>query len=280
MKHQNPYFILKEYLYLLAAIIVSILLMFTNESSFLKYLRVSGLDTFSIIRLDILNFKKNSTLKEENTYLKERVISLIAQNNSFKEATVENERLRKLLDIKQEAGYRYLYGRVVGVKPDSRKDLILINIGSSSGVGVNDPVISINGLVGKVVDCGRNVSRVQLISHHKIKIPALTERNRIPGIIHPLNLETADLKEITKTRDVLVGEEIITSRYSTIYPEGIRIGTVSFVSDSSATIHKIVKIKFSEDLAKLEDVFVLTARDSLSAGDNGSEVPEEVGVQE
>jgi len=274
MKHQNTYFIVKEYLYLLAAVLISILLMFSNESSFLKYLRVSGLDTFSIIRLDIFNFKKNSTLKEENTYLKERVIALTARNNSFKEATVENERLRKLLDIKQEAGYSYLYGRVVGVKPDNRKDLILVNIGSNSGVKVDDPVLSINGLVGKVVDCGGELSRVQLISHHSNKIPALTARNRIPGIIHPLDLTTADLKEITKTRDVVEGEEVITSRYSTIYPEGIKIGTVSFVSDSSATIHKLVKITFAEDLAKLEDVFVLTAADSLS-GEESSVAGEE-----
>lgn len=265
MKHNNPYFITKEYLYLLLAIIISIILIFANESSFLKYLRITGLDTFSILRLDILNFKKNSTLKEENSYLKERVISLIAQNNNFKEAIVENENLRNLLKIKQNENYDYLYARVVGIKTDNKKDIILINIGSDSGIKENDPVISINGLVGKISTCGEKMSLVQLISHHKNKIPVFTENNRIPGIIHPLNTNEAELKEITKTSIVEQGEKIITSRYSTIYPEGIEVGKVSFVSDSSATIHKIVRIKFSEDLNKLEDVFVLSNKTSLKS---------------
>ena len=263
MKHNNSYFITKEYLFLLLAIIISIILIFANESSFLKYLRISGLNTFSILRLDILNLKTNSILREENNYLKERIISLIAQNNRFKEAIIENENLKNLLKIKQDKKFNYIYARVIGLKADNKKDMILINIGSDSGIKKNDPVISINGLVGKITTCGRKMSHVQLISHHKNKIPVFTEKNRIPGIIHPLNINEAELKEITKTSIVEQGENIITSRYSTIYPEGIEIGRVSFVSDSSATIHKIVKIKFSEDLSKLEDVFVLSNKTSL-----------------
>jgi len=255
-RHNN--FILKEYFVLFCAVIISIVLMFSRESVFIEHLRVSSLNVFGFLKLDFLDYKTNSELKEENSFLKQRVISLVAENSKFKEAIFENERLKKLLEIEKDEEYTYRYAKVVGANPDNLRHTILINIGTDSGIKENDPVISINGLTGKVLKSGKNSSIVQLITYNKNRIPAITANERIPGIIRPIDSESADLREITKTRKIEVGEEIYTSKFSSIYPEGLKIGKVTFVSDSSVTIHKIIKIDFTQDFSKLEDVFVMT----------------------
>lgn len=237
--------------------------MFTKDSSFTNQLRVSGLNAFSILKMDVFNLKNKELLEKENILLKKRVIDLISENNSYRKARLENERYRQLLNIKKNDNFEYIYAKVIGYNPDRSKKIVLINIGyhDNSLLNINDPVITINGLVGKIVDIGAKISRVELISKSKSKIPVKTDLHNIPSILEPIDLDNAKLKEITKSQSVVLNEIIYTSDFSLIYPGGIEIGKISSISDSSATIHKEIGVKYSVDLKNLNDLFVLIKKE-------------------
>ena len=203
--------------------------------------------------------KNKELLEKENNLLKKRVVDLISENNKYRESKLENERYRQLLDIKKNEDYYYVYAKVIGYNPDRAKNIILINIGYEENelLKINDPVITINGLVGKIVNIGATISRVELISKKKNKIPVKTGIENIPAILEPLDINNAVLKEITKSQTVSLDEKIYTSDFSMIYPGGIEVGKINYISDSSATIHKDINISFSVNLNNINDLFVL-----------------------
>ena len=269
-RKKNQIFILREYILLFFLLIISISLIFSKNSSFTNQLRISGLNVFSVLKMDILNLKDKELLEKENIFLKKRVIDLISENNEYREAKLENNRYKKLLDIKRNEKYDYIYAKVIGYNPGRFKSNVLINTGYEYNkfLQINDPVVTINGLVGKLVSIGATVSRVELISKKRNKIPVKTEGENLPSIIEPLDIKNASLKEITKSQFISIGEKIYTSDFSMIYPEGIEVGKVSFVSDSSATIHKEINVLFSVDLNNINDLFVLVKKNIVETSSN------------
>ena len=248
--------------------------MFSRNSSFTNQLRISGLNAFSILKMDIFEFRNKELLEKENSLLKKRVIDLISENNSYREARLENKQYKQLLGIKRNDNYHYIYAKVIGYNPNRSKSIILIDIGYDDNnlLNVNDPILTIDGLVGKIVNIGAKISRVELISKKRNKIPVKTSIGNIPSILEPININSASLKEITKSQAVLLNEIIYTSDFSMIYPGGIEIARISSISDSSATIHKEIEVKFSVDLKNINDLFVLIKKntvdgDSLSSTD-------------
>jgi len=258
-RKKNQIFIIREYLILFLFLVLSIVLIFSTNSSFINQLRISGLNAFSILKMDVYNLKNKELLEDENTLLKKRVIDLISKNNSYRKAKLENDRYRQLLNIKRDDNYEYIHAKVIGYNPDKSRSIILINIGYNDNnlLNINDPVVTINGLVGKVVSVGAYISRVELVSKKRNKIPVKTGNKNIPSILVSIDSDASILKEITKSQSVELNETIYTSDFSLIYPGGIEIGKISSISDSSATIHKEISVKFSVDLKNIDDLFVL-----------------------
>ena len=66
------------------------------------------------------------------------------------------------------------------------------------------------------------------------------------------------LKNVAKTLDVAVGDVVITSEYSNLFPAGIKIGVVSKTSQERGALFQNIEITPSVDLARLEQVFIIT----------------------
>ena len=67
------------------------------------------------------------------------------------------------------------------------------------------------------------------------------------------------VKNVAKTLDVKSGDVLITSEYSSMFPQGIRVGIVSEVTEQEGTLFKSVTIAPAVDFVKLEEVFVILA---------------------
>jgi rod shape-determining protein MreC len=95
----------------------------------------------------------------------------------------ENERLRRLLKLKERLTHRSLAALVIGREPTNWFNTILLDKGREVGVEENFIVITPEGLVGRVNKVHRNSCQVLLITDPESEIGALIERSRFQGVI-------------------------------------------------------------------------------------------------
>jgi rod shape-determining protein MreC len=118
------------------------------------------------------------------------------------------------------------------------------------------PVVSDGGLVGIVTAVTKHYSVVNILMNTDFRASAKIQRSRVDGII-AWDGKTLNLKNVPKTRDVKIGDVVITSEYSNTYPPNIRIGLVSNVQEQGNLLFKSITVAPGIDFIKLEEVFVI-----------------------
>jgi|AGTN01.2.fsa_nt_gi rod shape-determining protein MreC len=207
-----------------------------------------------------------SDLQTENQELEARVAELEAQLQNYEEIRLENERLSELLNFNYEIpDPTYVGAKVIGPAPGHWFNILIINVGLKDGIRVDMPVVTNKGLVGCVVDCGPNWSRVMTMINSSAGVDAIVERTRDNGIIKGTVSSGEENKLLTLSNlpldaDLVPGDTVITSGLSGVFPKGIPIGEVSEVSPSSDGMSNEAVVTPWVDFAHLEEVFVITTQ--------------------
>lgn len=184
-------------------------------------------------------------------------------------ALSENDQLRKLLELRTNgelpAGFTPVTGRVIARSPTIWYSTVTIDHGTSAGVAVNDPVITGDGLVGRVTSVTAGTAQVTLITDHTSAVSAKVVPDGIQGVIRPEVGNPTDLilDFIDSSKHVRVGETVVTSGWkarglSSLYPYGIPLGRVTQASVAEQEASQQVHIRPYADLRELEFVQVLT----------------------
>src|SRR4029078_7541043 len=111
--------------------------------------------------------------QDENAELRQQVEELKLQIAAQEGLTSENERLKALLDLKEQSKYKVLTARILGRAPSVLFDSSIINRGSFGGVKLNMPVVANGGLVGRVTAVGPLTSQVDLVTKDKSGLGAV-----------------------------------------------------------------------------------------------------------
>lgn len=200
-------------------------------------------------------------VKEENEELHHRVAELALENSLLKEAELQNDRLRQLLEFARESQFDLRAAEVIGWEPDRTVNSILINVGRSEGIVKNMPVISPEGLVGKVYRVMSRVSVVQLLQDPNCRVSAIVQRSRILGIVEWERGVQCLLRHIPVKGDVQRGDVVVTSGMGGIFPKGLVIGSIIDITGEEWELFKRAIIQPGVDVSHLEEVFVLTNED-------------------
>lgn len=250
-------FALKEYVILSFLLIVSLVLLTINDNPQVKRIRSVATVVFGVAQ-DRLSFVSSYFgLKSENELLRRVNIELADQANQLREAKLENLRLRQMVGIKEQSQYALIAGKVVSKNLTLLRNTLTLGVGTVDGVQEHMPVVSEAGLVGVVVAASSHYSVVNIILNVDFRASAKIQRSRVDGIL-AWDGRSLSLKNIAKTLDVKTGDVIITSDYSSTYPEGIRVGIVTDVKEQSGSLFRTIQIAPSVDFVKLEEVFVMT----------------------
>jgi rod shape-determining protein MreC len=200
-------------------------------------------------------------LRKENETLRQQVVqSRLAER--------ENERLRELLQYRSgprfPEGYRGLATAVISRPAGAYAQAIVIASGRKDGVDVDDPVVTQDGLVGKVSRVGSRTARVTLLSDDQSAVSALDVATDAAGIVRPGQGPRAPLRldRVPKEAVVRVGDTIVTAgwrsqRLTSIYPRGILIGSITSVGRTDTDLYTQVQVTPFADLGSLEAVLVL-----------------------
>jgi len=198
------------------------------------------------------------TAFHENKQLTAQVIELQQALVSKSEAEGELKRLRVLLGYKEQTGWNMLACKVVGLAPGAGVKGMVINSGSSDGIKENQPVITANGIVGRVQHVGLLSSTILLITDPKLGVAGKLLRTRENGIVHSSGGERLNLDGIPITAKVEIGDTLITSGMDRVFPRGLMIGTVSNTQPDPNGWLLDVEVTSSVDMGSVEDIFVVT----------------------
>lgn len=203
-----------------------------------------------------------SDLRSQNEVLREQNLRLSLELVELRESKLENERLRGLLNFKQEnqAAGDYLAARVIARDPDRIKNTILVDIGESDGVTERMPVVTADGLVGRVLEVHPWTSVVQLLLDRNCRVSAIVQRSsRTQGIVM-VEDGTFYLSHVPLRSEVEEGDVVVSSGLGGIFPSGLLVGTVSALGDQEQGLFREVVLTPGVNFSNLEEVFVLKER--------------------
>jgi rod shape-determining protein MreC len=200
-------------------------------------------------------------VREKNLRLEERLSILETLLQEKQHKAREAERLRELLQLRADLPHKTIVAEVIAREGMPWFRSITINKGREAGVAVEAPVISPTGVVGRVIAVGPRAARVQLLQDRDSGAGVLIERSRVKGVVAGqvgfAESSSGDLvmKYVPEMADVVVGDVVVTSGQDRIYPKGLVVGRVHFVSPGS--LFKEVLVEPSARFDQLEEVLVV-----------------------
>jgi rod shape-determining protein MreC len=201
-------------------------------------------------------------IEEENKILKKKINELKAALILYQEGHLEAQRLRKLLDLRDDYNYHFISARVIGREQAALSKTILINKGAAHGLKTGMPVIAPPGLIGRLVDVSWHASKVLLFIDENSNVDAIVQRTRTQGIISGAGPRGLILKYISKTQDVKEGDVIISSGMGGVFPKGLLIGQVSHVDRQVASLFLKINVAPFVDFSKLEEILILASEET------------------
>lgn len=208
-------------------------------------------------------FADLNSLREENAELRRHINRLQVEMVQAREAQLENETLRNLLDFK--AAHRQLdllggqvVGRIIGGDPTGFLDTIVIDVGRGREVDRGLPVITDRGLVGRVVLAGRQTSRVLLITDPASSVNAMIQRSRAIGVVEGTRQGHLLMRFIDQGVSIEPGDIVVTSGLGGNFPRGLSIGQVIRVRQRDIDPFQEAEIRPTVNFGRLEMVLVIT----------------------
>lgn len=200
--------------------------------------------------------RENKALRGERALLQTRI-------GALHEAELENKRLKRLLDFKEETDLPVIGGRVVAWDPRSWFKTVVIDRGAAEGLKPGMPVVTHEGVVGRLIEVTPHYAKVMLMIDYNSSIDALVERSRVQGIVAGRSTSTCLLKYVLKSDDLKAGDLLITSGQGGAFPKGLPLGQVTGVQHSPHGLFQDVTVAPAVNLDRLEEVLVILKEDSL-----------------
>lgn len=192
--------------------------------------------------------------RRENQQLKIQALQASATAN-------ENDQLRAALGWQRQMPWKLKFANVVMRDPANWWRTVEIDLGSRDGVRENMPVLTADGLVGRVSSVYLTRSRVVLLGDPQCKVSALVEDPaRDTGVLtasEPLDNSLVDLAYLSGSADLKPGQNVATSRLGVIFPPGIPIGKIVDSRQADFGLYSEARVKLDANLGSLEQVWVL-----------------------
>jgi rod shape-determining protein MreC len=196
-------------------------------------------------------------LKDENHQLQEEVRRLKQDNDDLKESAQTLGRLQRLLLLKARVPGAMIAAEVIASSPSAWFRTIVINKGQRDGVKKGFPVVTLEGVVGKVTRVSSSSSVVLLVIDRNSSVDCLVQRTRTRGILEGEGGGRCYLRYVSRTEDIQVGDHIFTSGLEEIFPKGLSLGEVVKVEKKAYGLFQEIEVMPSADLGRLEEVMVI-----------------------
>ena len=200
--------------------------------------------------------------KSENAKLQKEVEQLRAGVANELTTQDENAQMRDLLALQRDkifpAGVQLVTARVVARSATAWYSTVTIDVGSTGGMSVYDPVVNGDGLVGRITELYPNSAQVTLITDQQSFVDAVVQPGGAQGIISGSVTGDVTLQYVDKNERVKVGQYVVTSgRQGSVFVRGIPVGQIESVGSQDVELYQSISLDPSVDFRKLDLVQVV-----------------------
>ncbi len=197
-------------------------------------------------------------VRQENEDLKDQIAQMKMQQIRLIEDAGQAHRLQLLLGFKEQYISQTVPAQVISTTGSEFSRAIYIDKGSNDGIKPDMPVVTPEGIVGKVLRViSGNTSLVLLISDPTSGAGVILEKSRLRGVLKGSPNGATMMNDVMSDEKVQVGEQVITSGGDRIFPKGLPVGTVAAVGPGQDLFLNI-RVRPSATLNKIEEVLVIT----------------------
>jgi rod shape-determining protein MreC len=198
-------------------------------------------------------------LRQRNTDLEAEVARLQVEIIDLKQQNSEARILSALVDFARvNPEYRYTAATVIGRDPSPFMQYVIINRGSDDGLRRAMPVVTQQGLVGRVAAVTSGAARVQLITDASSSVNARIDPARVQAVLHGQVTGDIQLDLIPQVAKIAIGDLVLTSGLGGNYPANILIGQVNGVRKRENDLFQQANIQSVVNFSQIDIVLVIT----------------------
>ena len=207
------------------------------------YDRIDNLTTYFSLK------KENDLLREENTNLQNQLNYYRAADTLY--TTQQYDTIKRI-------NFNYISARIVNTSTNKDQNILIINVGQDQRVATDMGVVSPDGVVGVVLKTSKDYASVLPIINPHSNISSRLLRSNAEGMLswNGASYREALLTGVPRHIDVQIGDTVVTSSNSNIYPPNVLVGTVKSYEEKSGNLYNI-KVDLSVDYKRLQNVYVV-----------------------
>lgn len=255
----------------------SLLNFLKKYGNILLFLLLEGIAIYLLAaRPNYHNIKLSKALNGTSAFFQERVNSAtdyFSLREMNQQLLMENRELRNIMqriysddeisifsatDSINRQQYVYVQADAVNNSVNKQKNYITLDKGTLDGVNEDMAVIGPDGIVGIIVEAGRNYSIVMSALNLDFRLSARLRKNGYFGSLRwdGVDINRLMLNEIPHHVSLSIGDTVETTGYSAVFPAGIMVGTITEFDDSPGDFYEI-KLRPSTEFRKLNHVYII-----------------------
>jgi len=209
--------------------------------------------TYSLIS----DYQQYFKLKEDNLFLAMENADLRAAVPS----SIQNVSQEYVLISDSLYRQKYLFrnAQVIDNSINKKDNFFVLNLGAKDGMMEEMGVVTSNGVVGMIVQVSDHYSKAISFLNSNTRVSCKIKRNDAAGILYwnGVSSKKAILEDLPLTTEIAVGDTVMTSGYSSIYPKGIVVGVVSMVTENLEKQMLDIDVDLELDYNTLNHVYVI-----------------------
>ena len=198
-------------------------------------------------------------VRQQNKDLQAELQRLRLEQGSIVEDARQGHRLQKLLAFHEKYVYQTLPAQIIGTSGTEQSRILSIDKGAKDGLAVDMPVITPDGIVGRIREVFPHTSQVLEISDPTSGAGVILATTRVRGILRGNALGQPQVINVLPDDRIQAGEQVVTSGGDQIFPRGLAVGTVErVVTDPDRDPMVDILIRPAANLSQLEEVLIIT----------------------
>ncbi len=201
-----------------------------------------------------------TNVREENDILQERLANTTAMVAAMQEQKQELFRLRGLMKFSPPEDWSPIGTRVVGTRvgPQAALNSLLLDKGFLTGATPGTPVVTQQGVVGRILRASPNFSTVVLLSDPSCRIAVISQETRFQGIIMGAGPgQPLEVHYVPPNVHVRIGEYLVTSGLDGVFPKGVPVAWVESARPSDTSPFQAIKAWPLVQIDQVEEMLLL-----------------------
>jgi rod shape-determining protein MreC len=223
------------------------------------------LPLYKIVEVPSQFINKASEIRQSNQQLKKDLLSykednekLKLINSQLKDLTKRNQELNLVWNSAQIDKEAYLLGQKMNLSSNPLKPVLILDVNDPDSIlEVNQPVLSKEGIIGKVKSVGLRSVEVMISQDPQSLIPVISSTTRLHGILKGYGLQRkGQLINVKKTAAFKEGEDLYSSGLGKVFPPNYLVGKVVLIEDRPDNEFLNIEVEFI-DLPEEQDYFLV-----------------------